>query len=135
MIKKTVKYVDYDGNERQEDFWFHLNKAELAEMELGQAGGLSKTLQRMIDSQDGPELMKMFKDIILKSYGKKSDDGRRFIKKPELIEDFVQTEAYSQIYMELATNTDAIIEFVNGIMPSDMKMDDPKTAIANFKSE
>ena len=121
MLKKTITYTDYDGVQRTEDFYFNLSKAEIAEMELSTADGLDKTINRIVAEQDGARIIALFKDLVLKSYGKKSDDGRRFIKNQELRDDFAQTEAYSDLFMELATDADAAAAFVNGIVP---KMDD-----------
>lgn len=120
MLKKTIKYVDYNGVEREEDFYFNLTKAEISEMELEIPGGMSEMLKRITKAQDTPTLVKIFKDLILRSYGEKSDDGKRFIKSTELREAFSQTEAYSELFMELATNADAASAFVNGIIPSDI---------------
>lgn len=117
MLKKTITYTDYDGVQRTEDFYFNLSKAEIAEMELSTAGGLDKTINRIVAEQDGKRIIALFKDLVLKSYGKKSDDGRRFIKSQELRDEFSQTEAYSDLFMELATDADAAAAFVNGIVP------------------
>lgn len=117
MIKKTMTYTDYNGVERTEDFWFNLTKAEAMELELGTTGGLSEMIKKLVAAQDTPAIMKIFKDLILLAYGEKSADGRRFIKSPELSREFSQTEAYSDLYMLLATDTDAASEFVNGIAP------------------
>lgn len=123
MLKKTITYTDYNGVERKEDFYFNLTKSELMEMELGTTGGLAEMLQKIVDAKDAPTIIKVFKDVVLKAYGEKSADGRSFIKvkdgKP-LSEEFSQTEAYSILFMELATDSDAAAKFVNGIMP---KMD------------
>ena len=121
MLTKTVKYTDYNGNERTETLNFHLNKAEIAEMELSTPGGMSATIQRIIEAQDTKELIGIFKDLLLKSYGVKSPDGRRFIKNDELREEFSQTEGYSELFMELATDAKAASDFVNGIVPADMQ--------------
>lgn len=121
MLTKTVKYTDYNGNERIEKLNFHLTKAEIAEMELSMPGGMSATIQRIIEAQDTKELIAIFKDLLLKSYGVKSPDGRRFIKNDELREEFSQTEAYSEMFMELATDAKAASDFVNGIIPADMQ--------------
>lgn len=118
MIKKTMTYTDYDGNQRTEDFYFNLTKAEVAEMEMSTAGGLDKMINRIIAEQDGKRIIELFKDLVLRSYGKKSDDGRRFIKSQELRDEFAQTEAYSDLFMELATDADAAAKFVNGIVPN-----------------
>lgn len=117
MLKKTITYTDYNDVERTEDFYFNLSEAELMEMELTVDGGMVEKLQRIIKSKNGPEIVKFFKEMVLKAYGVKSDDGRRFIKSDELSQAFSQTEAYSQLYMEFATNDKAAAEFVNGIMP------------------
>ena len=118
MIKKTITYTDYNGEERKEDFYFNLSKAELMEMELSVNGGFAEMIQKIVDAKDTPSIMKIFKDLILKAYGEKSDDGKRFVKSKEISEGFAQTEAYSQLFMELATDTDAASKFVNGIVPA-----------------
>jgi hypothetical protein len=117
MLRKTIKYTDFNGAEVEEDFFFHLSKAELVEMEMSYDGGLSEALQKIVAAADAKSIIKEFKNIILSSYGKKSEDGRRFIKNQQLREEFESTEAYSTLFMELVTNTDAAIEFINGIIP------------------
>lgn len=126
MLKKTITYTDYNGLERSETFRFNLTKAELAEMELTTTGGLGEMVQKIIEAQDLPSIVKLFKDIILKSYGEISPDGKRFIKSEELTTAFSQTEAYSILFMELASDDVAAAEFINGIVPSDMKVSDLK---------
>lgn len=120
MIKKTVKYVDYNGVERVEDFYFNMTKAEVAEMEMSVEGGFSKMLEELIASKDNVRIVQLFKEMVLKSYGEKSPDGRRFVKSKEISEAFAQTEAYSEIFMELALNEEAAAAFVNGIMPANL---------------
>ena len=120
MLKKSITYTDYNGTERTETFYFNISKAELMEMELGTTGGYAEMLQRIVDTQDAPSLIKIFKDLIFKAYGIKSPDGKRFIKSKELSEEFAQTEAYTVLFMELATNAEAGAEFVNGILPQDL---------------
>ena len=120
MLKKTVTYVDYNGVERTEDFYFNLTKAEVAEMEMSVQGGFSKMLEEIIASKDNVQIVNLFKQMVLKSYGEKSPDGRRFIKSEEIAQAFAQTEAYSEIFMELALNEDKAAEFVNGIMPANL---------------
>lgn len=117
MLKKTITYIDYNGNERTEDFYFNLTKAEIMEMEMSTNGGLAEMIKRIVAAQDAPAIIKIFKEIILKAYGEKSPDGKKFIKSEELSNSFAQTEAYSQLFMELATNADAAADFVNGITP------------------
>lgn len=120
MLKKTIKYVDYNDEEREEDFYFNLTKAELTQMQLSEKGGLDAVLDRMLQTRDEPSMIKMFKEIIDASYGVKSTDGRRFIKNQEVLDDFRQTEAYSVLFMELATNSEAAAEFINGIVPKEV---------------
>ena len=120
MLKKTVSYVDYNGVERTEDFYFNLSKAEVAEMELSVEGGFSKMLEDVIKSKDNVKIVNIFKQMVLKAYGEKSADGRRFVKSEEIAQAFAQTEAYSEIFMELALNSDAAAAFVNGIMPANL---------------
>ena len=117
MLKKTITYKDYNGTERTEDFYFNLTQAEVTEMELSCEGGLGNMIRRIVAAQDTPSIVRVFKEILLKAYGVKSDDGRRFVKSPALSEEFSQTEAYSQLFMELATDADAAAAFVNGITP------------------
>lgn len=124
MLKKTITYTDYNGNERTENFYFNLSKAELMEMELGISGGYTEMLTSIIEVQDVPTLIKIWKDLILKAYGEKTADGKRFVKSKEMAEAFSQTEAYSDLFMELATNTDAAIEFAKGIMPAELVVND-----------
>lgn len=120
MLKKTITYTDYNGVERTEDFYFYLSKADLMEMEMGTTGGFAEMIQKVVNAQDAPAIIKIFKDLILKAYGEKSADGKRFIKNDELRDAFSQTEAYSQLFMELATDSDAAAKFINGIMPADV---------------
>lgn len=120
MLKKTITYTDYNGTERTENFYFNLSKAELIEMELSTEGGLAEMMKRITEAKDAPAIIRLFKELVLKSYGVKSDDGRRFIKSEELSEGFSQTEAYAQIFMELATDDEAAAAFINNVMPKDL---------------
>ena len=117
MFKKTVTYNDFDGNERTEDFYFHLKKSELMEMQLSISGGWTNLLQNIIQEKDSVRLIEFFKNIIAKTYGKKSLDGRRFSKTPEILAEFQETEAYSKLFMELAFDSDAAAEFVENVIP------------------
>jgi len=119
MLKKVIKYTDYNGNEREETFLFNLDESELMEMELTTTGGLSATIERIVQEQDTGKIISMFKDIVLKAYGKISEDGRRFMKSKEIQEEFSQTKAYNQLFMELATDADAATNFINGVIDVD----------------
>ena len=118
MLKKTITYTDYNGITRTEDFYFNLSKAEIMEMEMGTTGGMVEMINRIVAAQDAPAIIDVFKKMILTAYGEKSADGKRFIKSKEISEAFSQTEAYSQLFMELATDADAASKFVNGIVPA-----------------
>lgn len=117
MLKKTITYTDYDGLERTEEFRFNLTKAELVDMELTTAGTFSETMKRIIAEKDIIRIAKLFKELLLKSYGVKSDDGKRFIKSQELSDAFSQTEAYSDLYIELLSNPEEAAKFFAEVAP------------------
>lgn len=117
MLKKTITYIDYNGTERTEDFYFNLTQAEIMEMQMSTSGGMDEMITKIVNSQDAPAIIKVFKELILKAYGEKSADGKFFKKSEEISMAFAQTEAYSQLFMELATDADAASKFVNGIVP------------------
>ena len=121
MLKKLIKYTDYNGNERQENFYFNLNKAELLEMETEVTGGMRQLLESIMEKQDIPKIMNAFKTIILKAYGEKSPDGRLFNKSPELSQAFTHTEAYNVLYMELLSDAKKAADFITALMPEDMR--------------
>lgn len=120
MYTTTIEYEDYDGNQRTMEARFQLNKAELLELQVSWDGGLEKVLKKIVEEKDQKRMIEMFKMIILKSYGEKSLDGNRFVKTPEIVEAFTQTEAYSELFMRLATDDKAAAEFINGIMPKQL---------------
>lgn len=132
MLKKKIKYTDYNGVEREEEFLFNLTKAELLEMQMSTAGGFENKIQAIIATQNMPEIVKIFKEIILKAYGEKSEDGKRFVKKDQngrdLALDFSQTEAYSNLFTELATDAKAAAAFINGIIPKDVEISEADQA-------
>lgn len=117
MYKKTITYEDYNNVSRTEDFYFNLSQAELAEMEFGTSGGLADMLTQISKSMDQPSIIAMFKEIILAAYGVKSPDGKYFRKSEEIRNDFMSTEAYSILFMELASDSNAASEFINGVIP------------------
>ena len=133
MIKKTITYNDYNGLERTEDFYFHLTKADITKMEMSVDGGLAERITRIVQAKDQPAIIEVFEDLIKRSYGVKTSDGRGFLRRPEDLEAFMATEAYSILFMELATDADAAAKFVNGIVPADMAKN-IKPAIAEAKN-
>ena len=131
MLKINKTYTDYNGVERTEDFYFNLSKAELLEMEMGTSGGLTQMVNKIVAAQEAPAIIKVFKDLVFKAYGEKSPDGKHFVKSNELSVAFSQTEAYSMIFMELATDSDAAAKFVNGIIPADLEKQASAPALAS----
>ena len=121
MFMKTITYLDYDNVKRTEDFYFHLDKADLIEMKLSTRGDFSEYLKEIIASKDGEAIISNFKKIIAKSVGVRSENGRRFIKNDEIRDDFMQTPAYSEFLMELTTNAGFAAEFVKNLVPEDMR--------------
>ena len=121
MLKKTITYQDFDGNSVTEDFYFHLTKAQIVEMEVSVDGGLSEHLKAVVASGKGSTIIETFKSLIASSYGVRSEDGKSFRKNKELTDDFLQSEAYSALFMELVTNAKSGAEFVRGIVPADMR--------------
>lgn len=119
MLKKIIKWTDFNGVDREEAFYFNLTKAEMMKMELSTDGGFTEFLTRVIQAKDSKTLVELFDNFILTAYGEKSDDGKRFIKNDKIREDFKSTEAYSELFMELLTNEEKAIEFINGLAPKD----------------
>lgn len=122
MLKKTIVYHDYDGNERSENFYFNLSKAEVMEMAFSFAGGMTNVIEQMVNTQDTARIMELFKKIIMAAYGEKSADGKRFIKiGPDgrrLAEGFVETEAYSELFMELVSDPKKFADFIAAVIPA-----------------
>lgn len=118
MLKKTITFEDFNGEQITEDFYFNLSKAEIVELQVGTEKGLAETLQEIVKANDGKLIIENFKKIILLAYGKKSEDGRRFIKSQDLRDEFEQSSAYSELFIELATNAEKAAEFINGIVPT-----------------
>lgn len=121
MLKKTITFQDLDGNDVTEDFYFSLNKAEIAEMELSHPGGLGAYLNEIVETNDGAAIISTFKMILEKAVGRRSEDGRRLIKNQDVVNDFMQSDAYSVLFMELVTDGEAAAKFVEAIVPQDMK--------------
>lgn len=117
MIKWPITYTDYNGETITEDFYFNLNKAEIIEMNLNANGAYTEYLQRIVDQRDGAKIAEEYRNLILRSYGEKSPDGKRFIKSKELTDAFLQTEAYSELYVQLATEEGAAAKFIEGVLP------------------
>jgi len=134
MLKKTIKYEDFNGQMREETFYFNLSKAELMEMELSTQAGVEEMIKMLIATKDNAKIVQIFKDLILKSYGIKSEDGTRFIKSQELRDSFEQSNAYSELFMEILGNSDSQVNFINSVI-SGVNMPEMKEeeAIAKLK--
>lgn len=135
MYKKTITYTDYNDVEQTEDFYFNLSKAELMKIQIQNNGTLQAKLERLMNTRETSEIAQIFQDIIDMSYGIKSDDGKRFIKNQEVLDAFKQSEAYSELYVELTTNTDAAVEFITGIIPAKIAEQLDKDEIEKIKSQ
>jgi len=136
MLKKTIKYTDYNGEEREEDFYFNLSRTELTEWELSVDGGLSNLISSITKEKNVPEIAKKFKEIILKAYGEKSPDGKRFIKSPEISKAFSETNAYDELFMSFFgdNGVNIALDFVKGILPNDIGGSDAiKSAVEAVK--
>lgn len=121
MISKTIKYTDFNGVEREEDFYFNLSKAELTEWQLSKDGGLDSLIEKIVKEKNVPKMIEYIKTFILKSYGIKSEDGKHFMKSEKISNEFYCSEAYSELFMEVSSSPEAAMNFINGILPSDIR--------------
>lgn len=131
MLKETIEYVDYNGIQRKEDYYFNLTKAEIIEMEIGTTGGYTEMIKKIVSAQDIPSIISVLKEFILKAYGEKSSDGKRFIKSKELSEAFSQTEAYTELFMKLASDPNKTANFINGVVASVSANTEPSQPLQN----
>ena len=120
MLMKTITYTDYDGMERTEDFWFNLSKTELTKLDAELPGGVLGVLRKIIDKKDRKALVDFIETLILRSYGEKTLDGKRFVKTPDMAEEFMQTPAYDELFMSILSDTDSQTSFINGVIPQSM---------------
>lgn len=128
MLRREIKYKNFDDEEVSDVYYFNISKSELVELEVEFKQGFGSMMQQIIDEKDSHEIIKYFKRIVLMAYGKKSDDGKRFIKNDQLREEFTQTPAYDALFMELATDAEKAAEFIRGALPKDMRADFDKGA-------
>ncbi len=135
MVAKEITFKDYNGVERKETFLFNLSEAELMELQLGEVGGLDEKIKLIQEKKDVPTIMSLFKDLIKRSYGVKSADGREFEKSEALTKSFLQTEAYSNLYIELLTDDNAAAAFFNGVINADSIMEKANNAKASTAIE
>ena len=121
MLKKTITYEDYDGNKRTEDSYFNLNESELTQLRLSRSGGIEKMLERIVQEQNAPEIIAMVKEIMLLAYGEKSDDGKVFLKSPEISHRFECTEAFNEIFMDICSSPEQASDFFRAILPAKLR--------------
>lgn len=124
MYTMPIKYVDFDGNDREENFMFHLSPAELVDLESSYPGGMKRKLDRALAKKDNVTIMAVFKKLVELSYGEKSDDGKRFMKGPEIWKEFSESNAYVELFMKLVTDPAAAQAFVDAVLPDMSKYAD-----------
>lgn len=117
MLKKTVKFKNYDDVEITKDLYFNLRKDELISMQFEENGGLDKLLTKMQNEKDSKEIMKMFEKILKASYGEKSPDGNEFIKSEEVWNRFKSSNAYEVLFMELVSDANKLSQFIESVIP------------------
>jgi len=133
MLKKTIVYTNIEGEEITEELYFNLTKAEITEMHVNTPEGLDKYLEKIVNTGDTKELLNFVKTLITKSYGIKSEDGKKFLKSQKIVDEFLPSEAYSELFMDLITKEDAALEFINAVIPplseEEQKLADEKKAV------
>lgn len=134
MVKETIKYIGFDDQEREEDFYFNLNKTELMEAELSVPGGLSVAFEKAMKAKNVAAVVFMFRDLLWRAYGEKTADGRGFHKSPQLTQAFVETPAYDKLFMELVTSEDKARVFLDNLMPKDLLAEAKKNAPATLQA-
>ena len=133
MLEKKIKYTDLRGHEREDTFMFHLNKSELLKLEMSVPGGFTAKINKMVDKEDAPEIVETFENFILSSYGEISEDGKSFIKNKELTDRFKNSEAYSELFMELISNPESAKAFVSGVIPVGINIEEQEKLMAIHK--
>lgn len=135
MTSRIIEYTDYDGVQQKREFFFNFTEAEIAEMQLSVSGGMQALIRRISETRDNVQLIKLFKQMVLDSYGEKSLDGQRFVKTPEIKAAFEQCPAYSKLFMELASDAEKAAKFLNDIMPESVKQNNIKENIDKAEKE
>lgn len=119
MIKQSISYVDYNGENQTEDFYFNLSKAEILEMMVADEN-IVESLQNLAKNGTATQAMNWFKDLIQKSVGEKSEDGKRFVKSPEITKNFMESPAFSEFLFDIIQNPAKSEPFVQGLLPNDV---------------
>ena len=134
MYKKTITYTDFNGTERTEDFYFHMTQAEILKMEYSQEGGMTNVIQKIIETEETTKLLPLFETVVRMSYGKRSVDGRHFEKKPEYTDQFLASEAYSNMFVEFMMNADEAAKFINNVCKK-IDVDENRKSLSSMVSE
>lgn len=134
MYKKTITYTDFNGTERTEDFYFHMTQAEILKMEYSQEGGMTNVIQKIIETEETTKLLPLFETVVRMSYGKRSVDGRHFEKKPEYTDQFLASEAYSNMFIEFMMNADEAAKFINNVCKK-IDVDENRKSLSSMVSE
>lgn len=122
MFKDTITYTDFNGNTQSKDLYFHMSSPELLSMEFQEDGTeLSKQMESILASENKGAMIEIMQDFIKKSYGIKSEDGQRFIKSPEVLDEFLQSEAYNAFFMKLFSEENYMVKFITGIIPNNVQ--------------
>ena len=120
MLKKTVTYENFNGEQVTKDLYFNLTKKELIDLQVSKDGGLDAYIKKITEEEDKKAMIQLLDSIILAAYGQKSEDGERFIKNKELIDAFVSSMAYDTLIDELFTVEGASLQFMMGLLPKDI---------------
>jgi hypothetical protein len=115
MLKKTVKYTDFDNVERTDTLYFNLTQAELLEIEIHTPGGMEKTIKNAVSDEKSDKIFDIMKELIMKSYGEKNSDGK-FIKTAAISEAFSHTECYSTLLFDVLETSEKAANFFNAII-------------------
>lgn len=133
MLKREIKYQDFDGNEQTATFYFHIGKHEIVELDVEHKGGIKALFEKIIETQDDKGIVEQMKKLILLAVGERSADGQRFVKNDQIREDFKNHAAYEALFMELSTDAERASEFGIGILPPDVAKElknDIETSVA-----
>lgn len=137
MLKRLIKYEDFDGNKCEDEFYFHYKKTELTQLNFSKDGGIGTFLQKIVSERNGKELYKFYEDFILGAIGERRNEGKNFVKTEEIRENFKTSNAYEVLFDEMANDPTKFAEFFNGVIPADMKLsdNDMSKAVAEAKAK
>lgn len=135
MLKREIKFEDFNGNQTSEICYFNLSKPEIIMLEASHETGFGNFLQRLLESNNNAQLVQQFREIILMAYGEKSEDGKHFLKSEERKNLFSQSAAYEELFMELASDPDILMEFIKGVFPKDIVVQIDQAQVDEMKAQ